>query len=98
YIDYCDAVADRREAALVFDLDPLAGGAARLTQIREQAAVAASEIEHLRAGRDPAGDGREIGAGGVAHSASPMRERYERTIAWYWGVSSRQASCPGGAS
>ena len=45
-----------------FDFDAVAAAALGVAQVREQRAVAAAEVEHAAARRDPVGDLREVGA------------------------------------
>src|SRR6185437_12978941 len=61
-LDDVDAIAHAREHARVVDLDAVAARASLRGEIVQQRAVAATQVEHVRAVSDPASDRRVVGA------------------------------------
>ena len=70
-LDDIDAVEEGGEHVGIGDVDAVAADSALALQAGEQRAVAATEVEHARAGRDPALDQGEVGAQ-ETHDPLPM--------------------------
>ena len=92
---------DAREHAGVVDLDAVARRAALAREVGEQAAVAAAEVEHARAARDPGGDRREVGAagrrGGGRNVGRRRRAPVRRRATPSAGAPARSSRRPGSA-
>src|SRR5690606_38294541 len=103
-LDHVDAGPQAGQHLRVVDLDTVARAAFGRLEVRQQRAVAAPEVEDVRARRDPVGDQREVRAQSVhrlppcARTRASMRSNHARITAMYCGSSSRNASWPCGAS
>ncbi|CFN80896.1 Uncharacterised protein [Bordetella pertussis] len=63
-LDDLDAALHAGDHVVVVDLDAGAAHLAMVAQVRQQRAVAAPQVQHARAGLDPAGDARQVGPQG----------------------------------
>ena len=72
-LQHVDAALHAGQHVVVVDLDTVAGAAALARQVRQQRAVAAAQVEHVRALRHQAGD--DAADGFVAHACNSCAMR-----------------------
>jgi len=77
-LDHVDAAAHAGQHRLVVDLHAVAGAAAGSLQPGHQRTVAAAEVQHPRAGRDPAADHRQVGPQRAVHRPRAGRDKSGR--------------------
>ena len=81
-LDHLDAAPHAGDDAGVVQLDARAAHLAVVAQVRQQRAVAATQVQHAAAGLDPAGDARQVGPQRNEGRTGSHRSHAERPSVW----------------